>query len=251
MMSGMNKKDKTTSADSIAEANRSRVKFSGHGRALGAAGHREASDDPDNCEYLRQPGQSIAINPSEAGFESITVGVSWNNVATAKAGLFGKLVGAATGKGVDLDIGCLYELEDGTRGALQAFGEKFGSFDGPPYIQLSGDERTGNKAGQDEFIKINPAHWTKIKRLVIYLYIYDGAPSWAAINPQIILDVPGENDLAVTLDVHNDQLPICAVGGLEQVRGGIRLINYTEYFPGHQEMDRAFGFGLPWDDGKK
>ena len=76
-------------------------------------------------------------------------------------------------------------------------------------------------------------------------------PNWQSVNPRIILDVPGEKDLVVNLSAYDDHLPLCAVGGLENVRGGIKLTNYTEYFPGHAEMDRAFGFGLNWADGQK
>lgn len=240
-----------SSTDSLAEASRSRGKFSGHGDALGMAGKREASDDPDNCPQLRQPGQSIAVNPPEGGFKYIVIGASWDNIAAQKAGLFGKLLKKATKSGVDLDVGCLYELEDGSRGCIQAFGEKWGDFDKPPYMRLSGDERTGDAPGQDEHILVNGAHWDKIKRIVVYFYIYEGAPNWAEINPRIILDVPGEDDLIVSLSAHNDALCVCAVGGIENVRGGIKLTNFTEYFPGHEEMDRAFGFGLEWKDGRK
>ena len=243
-------KDKT-SVDSLIEANRSRVEFSGHGNAQGAAGERMGSYDPDNSEFLRDPGQFIAISPGPKGFEGIRIGVSWDNVQTEKTGFFSKLVKKVAHSGVDLDIGCLYEMQDGTRGAIQAFGEKFGDINAPPFIKLSGDERTGNAKGIDEFITINGQHWDKIKRLLIYIYIYDGAPHWAEINPYTIIDVPGEHDLVVTLSTYKEELCVCAVGGLENVRGSIKLTNYTEYFPGHNEMDRAFGFGLDWGDGKK
>ena len=139
-------KDKN-SADSLAEATRSRAEFSGHGGSLGAAGHREVSFDPENCEYLREPGQTIAVSPGPEGFESILIGVEWDNIEVEQSGFFGKLMKKTLKKGVDLDIGCLYELEDGSRGSIQAFGEKFGDFDGPPYMSLSGDERTGDAAG--------------------------------------------------------------------------------------------------------
>lgn len=246
----MTKQDKS-SLDSLSEATRSRAEFSGHGKAMGAAGQREVSFDPENCEYLRQPGQSIAVSPGPEGFKEILIGVSWDNVAAENAGFFGKLLKKATKSGVDLDIGCLYELQDGTRGAIQAFGKKFGAFDQPPYIALSGDERTGDAAGHDEYLLVNGAHWKDIKRILVYIYIYGGAPNWAGINPKLLIDVPGEDDLVVTLSAHNDKLAVCAVGGLEQVRGGIKLTNYTEYFPDHPSMDRAFGFGLEWDDGVK
>lgn len=239
------------SLDAMKKATRSRADFSGHGAAKGAAGLRQAANHKQNSEYLSMPGLSIAVSPPPDGFEFINIGVAWDNIRVRNSGFFGKLMKKATHQGVDLDIGCLYEMVDGTRGCIQAFGDnKFGSFRNPPYMRLLGDERTGNKTGYDEQIRINGEHWSDIKRVLVYVYIYEGAPNWAQINPHIVLDVPGEDDLHVTLGVHNDKLALCAVGGLENVRGGIKLTNYTEYFPGHEEMDRAFGFGLEWGDGR-
>ena len=57
--------------------------------------------------------------------------------------------------------------------------------------------------------------------------------------------------MVVVPDVHKDELAVCAITMIENVRNGIKLTNHTEYFPGHAEMDRAFGFGLEWDEGKK
>ena len=240
-----------TSQDSLAEATRSRASFSGHGGSLGAAGYREAANNPDNCAFLNEPGSFVAVSPGAEGFESMLIGVAWDNITLEDSGFFGKMFKKARKVGVDLDIGCLYEMQDGSRGAIQAFGEKFGDFDGSPFMQLSGDERTGDAEGHDESILVNGRHWKDIKRVLVYIYIYEGAPRWSEINPQIILDVPGEDDLVVTLGAHDDALALCAVGGLENVRGGIKLTNYTEYFPGHAEMDRAFGYGLEWGEGQK
>ena len=244
------KEPNNASNKSIMDATRSRASFSGHGGALGASGYRAQANNPDNCEFLNEPGQSIAVSP-KGGFENILIGVAWDNIQVEQSGFFGKMFKKVQKKGVDLDIGCLYELKDGTRGAIQAFGEKFGDYNNAPYMELSGDERTGDADGHDETILVNGAHWDDIKRILVYIYIYEGAPSWSEINPQIILDVPGEDDLVVTLGAHNDALSLCAVGGLESIRGGIKLTNYTEYFPGHMEMDRAFGYGLDWADGVK
>lgn len=243
--------DLSPSASAMADATRSRANFSRHGKSLGAAGYKEASDHPANCEFLSEPGGHIAVNPGPEGFESIMIGVAWDNMQVQQSGLIGKMFKKMRKVGVDLDIGCLYEMQDGTRGAVQAFGDKFGVYDKPPFIALSGDERTGDADGHDEYILLNGQHWNDIKRILVYIYIYEGAPSWSQIKPQLVVDVPGENDLYVTLKAHNDALALCAVGGLENVRGGIKLTNYTEYFPGHLEMDRAFGYGLEWGEGQK
>lgn len=246
----MAKKQKT-SVESLAAATESVADFSGHGASLGAAGYRVASDHPDNCEFLGDPGDSIAISPGPDGFESMMIGVAWDNIKTENSGIFGKWFKKVTKVGVDLDIGCLYEMNDGTRGSIQAFGEKFGEFNEAPYISLSGDERTGDAEGHDEYILVNGKKWSEIKRMLIYIYIYKGAPTWSLIKPQVVLDVPGESDLYVTLAAHDDKLCLCAVGEIENIRGGMKLTNRTEYFPGHQEMDRAFGYGLEWADGQK
>ncbi len=238
------------SLSSLKDATRSRAKFSGHGQALGAAGKRVMSFDADNADELRAPGQSIAINPQEHGFEEILIGVAWDQIIEPRPGLLGKM-GLKTTTDVDLDIGCLYELKDGSRGAVQAFGEKWGALDKPPFIGLSGDEREGDEEGMDETLRIAAQNWDNIKRILVYLYIYDGVSNWAELNPKVMIDIPGERDLAVTLSAYDDHLDLCAIGGLENVRGGIKLTNYTEYFPGHEEMDRAFGFGLNWADGSK
>lgn len=238
------------SLKALSDANRDRAEFSGHGNALGAAGVTAPPNDPRNSENLNMPGLSIAVSPPEAGFDYINIGVSWSNAKIREAGLLEKLIQKATNQGVDLDIGCLYEMEDGSRGAIQAFSDgKFGAFDTPPFMKLLRDDRTGNRRGFNEQISINVKHWNDIKRVLVYVYIYQGVPNWAQLNPRVVLDVPGDQDLYVTLASHNDDLPLCAVGGLENVRGGIKLTNYTEYFPGHAEMDRAFGFGLEWGDG--
>lgn len=238
------------SLKALNDANRERAEFSGHGDAKGAAGVTAAPNDPRNSENLNMPGLSIAVTPPKTGFEFINVGVAWSNAKIREAGLLGKIISTATNQGVDLDIGCLYEMADGARGAIQAFSDgKFGAIDQPPYMKLLRDDKKGNRRGFNEQISISAKHWDQIKRVLVYVYIYDGAPNWAALNPRVVLDVPGDDDLFVTLSTHNDKLPLCAVGGLENVRGGIKLTNYTEYFPGHAEMDRAFGFGLEWGDG--
>ena len=66
------------SVASLTKATQSIVDFSGHGASLGAAGFRAKSDHPENCEFLEEPGQSIAISPGADGFDFIKVGVCFN-----------------------------------------------------------------------------------------------------------------------------------------------------------------------------
>lgn len=241
------------SANSLIEATRGRAKFSGHGNAKGAAGY--LSDTDDSCSFLGATGQTEIFDPRENGFGKIRIGAAWQNTQAEQRGFFRRIFGKFRTKGLDLDLGCLYELQDGSRGCVQAFGEMFGSFDKAPFISLSGDDRTGDDhdddEGEDEFIMLNGHKWPEIRRILFYLYIYGGAAHWAEVRPQIQIRIPGEKPVAVVPHTYKEEMALCAVAGLENIRNGIKVTNYTEYYPGHAEMDRAFGFGLDWSDGVK
>ncbi|MCB9990360.1 MAG: Tellurium resistance protein TerA [Rhodospirillales bacterium] len=242
------------SQDSMIEATRSRAKFSGHGRSKGAAGY--VSDTDDNAyDFLGTTGQNEIFNPQEGGFGPIRIGAAWQPLTVEETGFFKKLFKKEKEQGVDLDLGCLYELQNGERGCLQAFGGQHGAYKQEPYISLSEDDRTGDDDddddGEDEVMMVNGPKWPEIKRMLVYLYIYGGANDWAQVKPQLQIRVPNEKPMVVTLHTYKSELALCAVAGLENVRNGIKLTNYTEYYPGHAEMDRAFGYGLQWADGEK
>lgn len=239
------------SSKSLQSATESRAKFSGHGNAKGAAGYDVKSVMRSECDELMESGETFSINSVDGGFGTIEVGAVWDVVKVKRAGILGKLFGLKKTINVDLDLGCLYELADGTRGAVQAFGDLYGSYDEAPYIKLSGDERTGEKEGFDESIIINGQKWSEIKRVLFYVYIYDGVADWAQVQPEIHFCVPGKSPLIVGLNTRYEELNLCLLAGAERVRNGIRIKNYTEYYPGHSEMDRAFGFGLNWGGGRK
>lgn len=245
------KKKQDSSQYSLAEANRERGTFSGHGSSKGAAGYVDPDDHADNIDFLGRRGDSLSVSPGPEGFGDITIGAAWDNREIMDPSFIGRLFHRTAKVDVDLDLGCLYELQDGHRGAVQAFGHQLGAYNQMPYLSLSGDEQTGDKSGDDESLHINGLQWPKIKRLLIYIYIYKGALDWAAVRPQIQVRIPEQNPMVVSLASHQKNLGICALATLENVRNGIRLTNHTEYFPGHAEMDRAFGFGLEWDAGNK
>ncbi|MBL4588768.1 MAG: TerD family protein [Alphaproteobacteria bacterium] len=238
------------SQEALKNATTSRANFSGRGRSKGAAGYVNPNDVTGNYDFVKRSGDAQSISPPEGGFTKIKIGAAWDNVYIEESKLFG-LIKTKKKANIDLDLGCLYELHDGTRGAIQAFGELYGYLKKAPYIRLSGDERTGDSEGDDEFMIINGKKWSEIKRILVYVYIYEGALDWAQAKPQIQIRVPKEPPIVVTLSAHMKELGLCVIAELENVRNGIVVTNYTEYFPGHDEMDRAYGFGLEWDDGEK
>lgn len=241
-----------SSRDSIAQATRTRVERSRHG-GLGAAGWISPYDASQPAEHLSRPGETAIVNQPEGGLPDFEIGMAWDNVPVREAkGFFDRFFKKTVQrKGIDMDLGCLYVLKDGSRGAVQAFGDTKGAFDTPPYLFLDGDERTGDKDGRDELIHLNGAHWEEIEKVLIYTYIYAGAQSFAEVRPQVQLLVPGETPVVVSLNARREELDLCAVAMIENIRGGIKLTTHLEYYPGHAEMDRAFGFGLQWEQGQK
>lgn len=237
---------------SIEEANRDRAVRSRYG-GLGQAGYISDKDSDQASAFLSSPGEVAIVNPPEGGLPNFEIAVAWDNVEVTEAkGLLHKFFKKKVlKKGVDLDLGCLYRKKNGLRGGLQAFGSQHGSLSEQPYIALSGDERTGDREGPDETIHINGAHWNEFERVLIYVYIYKGAENWQTVRPQVQVKVPGEQPMVVTLNTAKTEMAVCAVAMLENIRGGIRLTSCLEYFPGHQSMDRAFGFGLEWEAGSK
>lgn len=238
---------------SLEEANRDRAERSSYG-GIGAAGYVSPDDEVQPGSFLSQPGEIAVINPPKNGMQDFRIAVAWDNVAVEESGggILGRFIQRNVyNLGVDLDLGCLYRLKNGERGGLQAFGEKFGALNEPPYIALSRDERTGDKKGIDEMILVNGTQWQNMERILLYVYIYDGAKNWESVRPQVQVRVPGEKPMIVTLQTAKTEMAVCAVALIESVRGGIKLTSCLEYFPGHAEMDRAFGFGLEWEDGSK
>lgn len=239
------------SSDSLANASRSTDKYSAHGNSQGAAGV------VDNAAFASQDsldksGESGLIMPPEGGFQSIHIGLSWNNIIVEKAGGLLGLLKKATKQGVDLDLGCFFELTDGTRGILQPFGNLYGDYNKIPYIQLSGDERTGDSEGDDEFLKINGQKWPEIKRVLVYTYIYQGSKDWSQIKPSATINM--HSDIApikITPQLKTSQMTVCALVTLENVKNALKIKAHGEYFTSQASMDRAFGFGLEWQDGAK
>lgn len=241
------------SIDSIRTATRNVAEPTRHANASGAAGVRETGDvlSGASSDFLNETGKSKTFSIPEGGFPGLDIGLSWNNIVVESKGFFGRLLGRVTRAGVDLDLGCLYELKNGQRGAIQAFGEMYGARDSAPFIHHTGDERTGNTPGFDEKIEILGQHWENIERILVYAYVYNGPTNWALIKPEMRVMVPSCPPMIVTPSIARDDLPICALATITNLDGGVRLTNISEYFSSHPAMDRAFGFGLSWQDGSK
>ncbi|MFJ3664831.1 Tellurium resistance [Streptomyces sp. NPDC090106] len=151
---------------------------------------------------------------------------------------------------VDLDLGCLYELTDGSKGVVQPLGGLFGDVNTPPYVKLSGDDRFGSASG--ETIYVNLDHRESIKRILVFVYIYDQTPAFDRTHAVVTLYPSNGPRIEIGLDERHQQARSCAVVMIENVKGEIVVRREVKFVYGFQaELDRLYGWGLQWGRGYK
>ncbi len=154
-------------------------------------------------------------------------------------------------KNIDLDLGCLYELQNGKKGVVQALGNAFGSLSGPPYISLDGDDRTGTST-EGENLRVNGAMIPKIKRILVYTFIYQGAANWKEAQGIVTVKCPGSRDIIVKMDEYGSNLTMCGITLLENRDGqSLSMEKIVQFYKSHIELDKAFGWGMRWVKGSK
>jgi len=196
-----------------------------------------------------QKGQKVSLEKkSPAGLGEILVNLNWNS-RPVKQGLLGSLFGS--NQGIDLDLGCLYELKDGKKGTVQALGNAFGSLNQPPFIALDGDDRTG-AAAAGENLRINGNKISDIKRILVYTFIYEGVANWQQADAIVTIKYPGAEDIIVKMDTYNSANKMCGLALFEnQNDQTFSVEKIVQFYPGHQALDQAFHWGLQWRAGRK
>ncbi|MCR5557288.1 MAG: TerD family protein [Butyrivibrio sp.] len=195
-----------------------------------------------------QKGQKVSLKKtSSAGLGEILVNLNWNAKPVSK----GLLSSLFSGSGIDLDLGCLFELKDGSKGTVQALGNAFGSLNQAPYISLDGDDRTG-AAATGENLRINGNQISRIKRVLVYTFIYEGVANWQQADATVTIKYPGAEDLIVKMDSFNSSQKMCGLALFENVNDETFSVEkIVQFYPGHEALDRAFGWGLRWKAGRK
>lgn len=187
-------------------------------------------------------GQKVNLVKKGTSLGQILINLNWDK---PKKRLF------FTPPAIDLDLGCLYELKDGRKGAVQALGNSFGSLQNPPYVSLDGDDRTGESEG-GENLRVNGDKVSEIKRILIYTFIYEGAANWREANGIVTVRYPGSEDLIVRMDEYSTSMKMCAIALMENVNGdSFSVEKQVKFFAGHTQMDQAYHWGLRWVAGRK
>lgn len=193
-------------------------------------------------------GNKVNLQKSAKGLGEILINLNWNS-QPADGGFLKSLLGG--NKGIDLDLGCLYELNDGTKGAVQALGNSFGSLKEAPYIMLDGDDRTGSSE-DGENLRINGDMVAKIKRILVYTFIYDGVANWQQADATVTIKYPGAEDIIIKMDTFNSSQIMCGLALLQNVNNETFSVEkLVQFYNGHESLDKAHGWNMRWTPGKK
>jgi tellurite resistance protein TerA len=190
---------------------------------------------------LEKKGQAISLEKRGSSFGEIVVNLNWTR---GKKSFFGG------GTAIDLDLGCLLEMMDGQKGVVQALGRQFGAFYDPPFVQLDGDDRTGD-VSQGETMRINGAEWQYIRRVAIFANIYDGVPNWQATDGVVTVTMPDQPPIEVRMTEGRNNQRLCGVVMLENDGGKLKATRIVEYYRDQSELDRAHNWGMRWVAGSK
>ncbi|MGW1156063.1 TerD family protein [Streptomyces rubiginosohelvolus] len=157
---------------------------------------------------------------------------------------------------LDLDLCALYELTDGRKGVVQSLGNAFGSLNQPPFIHLDGDDRTG-ALSTGENMTINLDHKNLLRRVLIFVTIYEGARSFADLHATVTLQP--QNGAAVDFSLDECTVPstVCALALITNDGGDLTVQREARYLvpdrgvSPQRTIDAAYGWGMNWTPGRK
>jgi tellurite resistance protein TerA len=193
---------------------------------------------------LTKQNSTVSLKKDDGRFGKVQVNLNWNQQAK-KTGFFSR--GPAS---IDLDLGAFVETRDGQKHVIQALGNAFGSFQDSPFVRLLGDDRTG-AVSDGEWLEINGDRWVDIRRVLIYAFIYEGAPNWQETDGLVRVLVPGRPEIEVRMNEFGDKRGMCAVAILENDGGQVRVTREVTFHNGHKELDKQYGWGFRWTAGRK
>jgi len=199
---------------------------------------------------LTKAAPTISLTKHAGSTGQMRVNLNWTARPDGPTGGFFK----RTAPGIDLDLGCLYEFSDGSKGVVQALGNAFVASPrgvNEPVIRLDGDDRSGSTSGGENLF-INLAYTAQIRRIMVFAFIYEGVPNWAAANGVVTLFPANGPQVEVRLDDPRDGTRMCGIALLENQNGDLVLRREVNYLNGGQRaLDEAYGWGMRWTAGRK
>ncbi|MEN3265340.1 tellurium resistance protein [Pseudonocardia sp.] len=198
---------------------------------------------------LTKSAPSVSLTKRGGTGGQLRVNLQWSaGEQQGRGGLFGKRRGSS----IDLDLACLWEFSDGSKGVVQALGNAFQApYQGPPIIRLDGDDRSGSAAGGENMF-IDLSRVDEIRRILVFAFIYEGTPNWAGADGVVTLYPASGPEIEVRLDEHDTGSPTCVIAMLENQGGEMVVRREVRYIRGGQaDVDDAYGWGMEWARGRK
>lgn len=192
-------------------------------------------------------GNKINLSKDNKSIGEVSINLNWSQGKAKKQSLFKSLL---SGGNADLDLGCLFELKDGTIGCIQALGNAFGALGRPPYIALDGDDRTGSNL-KGETLRFNASKISEVKRILVYTYIYEGVANWASIDGVVTIKQDSGDDIIIKMDEYSSKKRMCALAIISNENDNCIVEKIVDYYSGHQALDKAYNWGIKWHRGRK
>ncbi|WP_032797668.1 Tellurium resistance, partial [Streptomyces sp. HCCB10043] len=200
------------------------------------------------------PSVSLAKQGGTSG--ALRVNLNWEVRKQFKG--WGAKLGRAVAMHADLDLDlcALYELTDGRKGVVQALGNAFGSLNQPPFIHLDGDDRTG-ALSTGENMTINLDHKNLLRRVLIFVTVYEGARSFADLHATVTLQPQNGAPIDFSLDECTVPSTVCALALITNNGGDLTVQREARYLvpdrgvSPQRTIDAAYGWGMNWTPGRK
>ncbi|MFJ3941031.1 TerD family protein [Streptomyces parvus] len=200
------------------------------------------------------PSVSLAKQGGTSG--ALRVNLNWEVRKQFKG--WGAKLGRAVAMHADLDLDlcALYELTDGRKGVVQALGNAFGSLHQPPFIHLDGDDRTG-AVSSGENMTINLDHKNLLRRVLIFVTVYEGARSFADLHATVTLQPQNGAPIDFSLDECTVPSTVCALALITNNGGDLTVQREARYLvpdrgvSPQRTIDAAYGWGMNWTPGRK
>ncbi|REE95505.1 tellurite resistance protein TerA [Thermomonospora umbrina] len=200
---------------------------------------------------LTKDAPAVSLTKQGATSGNMRVNLNWTGMQAAPPakGFFGK---RRSGGGLDLDLCCLWELTDGSKGIIHALGD-FGALNQPPFIQLDKDDRTGGSA-TGENLTINLDHTARFRRILVFAEIYDGAQDFRGVDATATLFPVGSPPIEMSMNDCFDASRDAVLALIENVNGELVVRREGRFIlppPGRPRwgkmaVDNAYGWGLEW-----
>ncbi len=195
---------------------------------------------------LSKEGDKHSINLSKST-ASLTIHANLNWTQAEKKKGFMSFLGGGK-NAADLDLGCFYEMQDGSKGVIQPLGNSFGSKTAAPFIFLDKDDRDGGSQDGENMHVYKPE---LVKRILFFGLIYAGAQDFNTVGGRMAFKISNGEEVTLVLDNAGANKPLCAAALIENRAGELSIRKEARYFNRHPDADNHYGFGFNWVAGSK